>query len=70
MSSCELEYRTLSSTILEIKNLCNLFRELEVRFEDSPIIYYDNKLAIFMVEIPTTTPRWLGRDVLKFFIII
>lgn len=54
-SSCELEYRVLSAIFSDIKSLCDTFRKLDTRFDDSPTIFYDNKSAIFITENPTTT---------------
>ncbi|GJR07274.1 uncharacterized mitochondrial protein-like protein [Tanacetum coccineum] len=51
-SSCESEYRDLANTAFKVVWLTSLLRELQVPLPSIPVLYCDNKSAIFLSQNP------------------
>lgn len=45
-SSTEIEYKSISITVSKIVSLRGLLSELNIFYEGSPLLYYDNKVVI------------------------
>ncbi|GJW03741.1 retrovirus-related pol polyprotein from transposon RE1 [Tanacetum coccineum] len=56
-SSCESEYRALANTASEVVWLTSLLRELQVPLPSIPVLYCDNKSAIFLSQNPVAHKR-------------